>query len=88
MSKENCSRRKHRRNRGITLKRRCRSPRLGCVPLTLKDLFPHLRIVTDPDKLAQLKAEVARRKQIAGRNCKAAGYRPNACERPACAESV
>jgi hypothetical protein len=65
-------------DQGIGLNRPCRSPLLCRVPPTLKELFPHVRVVTDPTELAQLNAEVARRKHIAGRSCKAVGYRPNA----------
>jgi hypothetical protein len=38
--------------------------------------LPHMRIVTDPKRLAALKAEAARRKQIIGRNCKFTHRRP------------
>lgn len=76
MSNEDRFRNENRCDRGITLNRPCRSPLWRRVPLTLKELFPHVRVVTDPNKLAQWKAEAARRKQIAGRNCKAMGYRP------------
>jgi hypothetical protein len=37
-------------------------------PKTLRELLPHAVIVTDPKILAQLKAEVAKRKQRAGTN--------------------
>jgi hypothetical protein len=76
MSTEDRSRSERRCDDGITLKRLCRSPLLRRGPLALKELLPHLRVVTDPGKLALLKAEAARRKQIAGRNCKATGRRP------------
>jgi hypothetical protein len=75
MSNEDRSREERRRDDGMTLKRPCSSPLLHRGPLTLKELSPHIRIVTDPGKLALLKAEAARRKQIAGRNCKATGRR-------------
>ena len=65
-------------DQGTGPNRPCRSLLLPRFPLTLKELFPYVRIVTDPNELAQLNAEVARRKHIAGRNCKAVGYRPNA----------
>ena len=63
---------------GIMLKRPCRSPLLRSGPLPLKELVPHMRILTDPKRLALLKAEAARRKQIAGRGCKVTGCRPTA----------
>jgi hypothetical protein len=78
MRNEDRFRGKNRCDHEIGLSRPCRSPLLRRVPLTLKELFPRVRIVTDPKELAQLKAEAARRKHIAGRNCKAVGYRPNA----------
>jgi hypothetical protein len=74
MRDEDRYRTEHRGDPGITVKRLCRSPLPRRVPLTLKELFPHVRILTDPNKLALLKAEAARRKQIAGRSCKAKGH--------------
>jgi hypothetical protein len=78
MSNQDRFQSENRCDHGMGLNRPCRSPLLCRVPPGQKELFPHLRIVTDPNKLAQLKAEAARRKRIAGRNCKAVGYRPNA----------
>lgn len=75
MSNEDRSRNERRCDDGITFKQLCRSPLLRRGPIALKELLPHVRIVTDPGKLALLKAEAARRKQIAGRNCKATGRR-------------
>ncbi len=37
-------------------------------PKTLRELLPHAVIVTDPKILARLKAEVVKRKQMAGAN--------------------
>jgi hypothetical protein len=51
------------------MKRMCRealSPSARQRPLTWREAFPHASIVTDPRKLAQLKAEVLRRKQRDG----------------------
>jgi hypothetical protein len=76
MSRENRSRNEHRCDDGLTLNRPCRSPLLRSGPLPLKELVPHMKIVTDPKRLALLKAEAARRKQIAGRNCQVTGRRP------------
>jgi hypothetical protein len=76
MSRENRSRNEHRCHDGTASKRPCRSPLFPSKPLLLKELVPHMRIVTDPKRLALLKAEAARRKQIAGRNCKVTGRRP------------
>ncbi len=75
MSKPDRFRSENRRAPGTGLDRPCRSRLSGRVSRTLKELFLHVRIVTDPNKLTQLKAEAARRKQIAGRSCKAVGYR-------------
>lgn len=58
---------------GMIVERPCRSLLWRHTPLALKRLVPHVRIVTDPKTLSLLKAEAARRKQIAGRSCKAAG---------------
>jgi len=48
------------------VKRSCRQS-LGPIRIkshaTWQEVFPHARIVTDPKKLAQLEAAVARRKQ-------------------------
>ena len=60
---------------GMIVERPCRSPLWHHAPLALNRLVPHVRIVTDPKTLSLLKAEAARRKQIAGRNCKATGRR-------------
>jgi hypothetical protein len=62
---------------GITLKPPCRRPLLRSGPPTPKELLPEVRIVTDPSRLALLKAEAARRKQIAGPNCRVTGRRPS-----------
>jgi hypothetical protein len=61
---------------GITLKPPCRRSLLRSGPPAPKELLPQVRIVTDPSKLALLKAEAARRRQIAGPNCKVTGRRP------------
>ena len=76
MSNKDCPRTEHQPGHGITLKRPCRARLWHRVPLTLKELSPQVKIVTDPNKLAQLKAEASRRKEIAGRSCKAKGRRP------------
>lgn len=78
MSNPDRLRNENRCNPGTGRIRPCRSRLSGRVSRTLKEFFLHVRIVTDPNKLTQLKAEAARRKQIAGRSCKAVGYRPNA----------
>lgn len=59
----------------MTLVRPCRHPLSRREPLALTKLLPRIRVVTDPKKLALLKAEAARREKIAGCNCKAAGRR-------------
>jgi hypothetical protein len=64
MCRELRSRNKSRCDGRVKVQRPCRSP------LVLKKFLPHMRIVTDPKTLAVLKAEAARLKQIAGRNCK------------------
>jgi hypothetical protein len=60
---------------GMMVEWLCRSPLWRHAPLALKKLIPHVRILTDPKTLSLLKAEAARRKQIAGRSCKATGRR-------------
>jgi hypothetical protein len=42
-----------------------RDPLLRRGPAALKELLPHVRIVTDPKKLAFLKAEAAKQKRLA-----------------------
>ena len=47
------------------MKRMCREVLASSVqrrPLTWREAFPHASIITDPAKLAQLKAEVVKRK--------------------------
>lgn len=46
----------------LTVSNRRPLSRLG--PMTLNELLPHIRIVTDPKKMALLKAEAARRKRM------------------------
>ena len=58
---------------GMIVERPRRSPLWRHASLALNRVVPHVRIVTDPKTLSLLKAEAARRKQIAGRSCKAAG---------------
>ena len=50
------------------MKRMRGAPPLRRRPKTLRELLPHAVIVTDPKILAQLKAEVVKRKQMAEAN--------------------
>jgi hypothetical protein len=60
----------------MILKRPCRRPLWRGGPLALTKRLPPMRVLTDPKKLALLKAEAARREKIADRNCKTGRRRP------------
>jgi len=51
------------------MKCRCRGLRTGRRQMSWQEVFPHARIISDPKKLAQLNAEVEKRKH----DCSLAG---------------